>query len=143
MAFLGSALLGGMSLSAAEKAFRPWWDTIEDHIVYTIVILVGKIWNLVVTNIVSYHINTQGIIVAPTSLVMGTTLDCTFCTKDHCGQYSNTEQDPGLNIYFVRRNCALEELSPIILYFPYFLLIIATVLVMMDRSGMIQSYFLL
>ena len=80
---------------------------------------------------------------APTSLVMGTTLDCTFCTKDHCGQYSNTEEDPGLNIYFVRRNCALEELSPIILYFPYFLLIIATVLVMMDRSGMIQSYFLL
>ena len=95
------------------------------------------------TNIVSYYINTQGIIVAPTSLVMGTTLDCTFCTKDHCGQYSNTEEDPGLNIYFVRRNCALEELSPIILYFPYFLLIIATVLVMMDRSGMIQSYFLL
>ena len=75
----------------------------------------------------------QGIIVAPTSLVMGTTLDCTFCTKTHCEDITNNEEDPGLNIYFVRRNCALEELSPIILYFPYFLLIIATVLVMMDR----------
>jgi len=114
MAFLGSALLGGMSLTSAEKAFRPWWDNIEDHIVYTIVIL--------------------GIIVAPTSLVMSTTLDCSFCTKTHCDPNINTEEDPGLNIYFVRRYCALEgPLSPIILYFPYVLLIIATVLVMMDR----------
>ena len=40
MAFLGSALLGGLALTTAEKAFRPWWDNIEDHIVYTIVILV-------------------------------------------------------------------------------------------------------
>ena len=40
MAFLGSALLGGLALTTAEKALRPWWDNIEDHIVYTIVILV-------------------------------------------------------------------------------------------------------
>ena len=64
---------------------------------------------------------------------MGGALDCTFCLKDHCGEYTNDQDDPGLNMLFVRRNCALEELSPIILYFPYSLLIIATVLVMMDR----------
>ena len=40
MAFLGTALLSGLNLSAAEKAFRPWWDNVEDHIVYTIVIIV-------------------------------------------------------------------------------------------------------
>ena len=78
----------------------------------------------------------QGIIVAPTSLVMGTTLDCSFCTKNHCDAHINVEEDPGLNLYYVRRYCALEgPLSPIILYFPYILLIIATVLVMMDRLG--------
>merc|ERR1712142_984362 len=64
---------------------------------------------------------------------MGGTLDCTFCIKDHCGEYTNDQDDPKLNMLFVRRNCALEELSPIIRYFPYFLLIIATMLVMMDR----------
>merc|ERR1711915_349557 len=114
MAFLGTTLLSGMSLSSAEKAFRPWWDTVEDHIVYTIVIL--------------------GIIIAPTSLVLGTTIDCTFCKNDHCGAYINTKDDPSLNLLFIKRYCSLEgPLSPIILYFPYILLIIGTVLVMIDR----------
>ena len=41
MAALGSALLSSLGLSQAERAFRPWWDAIEDHIVYTIIILVS------------------------------------------------------------------------------------------------------
>ena len=40
MAALGSALLSSLGLTQAERAFRPWWDAIEDHIVYTIIILV-------------------------------------------------------------------------------------------------------
>ena len=41
MAALGSALLSSLGLTQAERAFRPWWDAIEDHIVYTIIILVS------------------------------------------------------------------------------------------------------
>ena len=40
MAAIGSALLSSLGLTQAERAFRPWWDAIEDHIVYTIIILV-------------------------------------------------------------------------------------------------------
>lgn len=48
MAALGSALLSSLGLTQAERAFRPWWDAIEDHIVYTIIILVC-------TNLISFQ----------------------------------------------------------------------------------------
>ena len=48
MAALGSALLSSLGLTQAERAFRPWWDAIEDHIVYTIIILVCCILNQIV-----------------------------------------------------------------------------------------------
>ena len=43
------AALGGelsrkiLTHSDAEKAFRPWWDTLEDNLLYAFVIL-GKIF---------------------------------------------------------------------------------------------------
>ena len=40
MAAIGSGLTSSLGLTQAERAFRPWWDAIEDHIVYTIIILV-------------------------------------------------------------------------------------------------------
>jgi len=90
MAALGSALLSSLGLTQAERAFRPWWDAIEDHIVYTIIIL--------------------GILVAPTSLVMtASPLDCTLCRQENCGldhlNPADTTDDFG---FFTRRYCALR-----------------------------------
>ena len=42
MASIGNALVGRiLGHSAAEKAFRPWWDNFEDFLVYGLVML-GK-----------------------------------------------------------------------------------------------------
>ena len=42
MASLGNALVTKiLGHSAAEKAFRPWWDNLEDFLVYGMVML-GK-----------------------------------------------------------------------------------------------------
>ena len=42
MASLGNALVSKiLGHSAAEKAFRPWWDNMEDFLVYGLVML-GK-----------------------------------------------------------------------------------------------------
>ena len=43
----------------AEAAFRPWWDSVEDNIVYTILIL--------------------ALFLLPTSVLITTSLDCTYC----------------------------------------------------------------
>ena len=62
MAMLGSALMGGlMSHSDAEKMFRPWWDAIEDFVIYGLIML--------------------GLIVSPTTIFNGTPLYCTLCTQ--------------------------------------------------------------
>ena len=45
MASIGNALVGKiLGHSAAEKAFRPWWDNLEDFLVYGLVML-GMYWN--------------------------------------------------------------------------------------------------
>ena len=44
MASIGNALVGRiLGHSAAEKAFRPWWDNFEDFLVYGLVML-GKMF---------------------------------------------------------------------------------------------------
>ena len=44
MASIGNALVGKiLGHSAAEKAFRPWWDNLEDFLVYGLVML-GRYW---------------------------------------------------------------------------------------------------
>ena len=53
-----SSLLKNNALghSEAEKAFRPWWGTLEDFFIYSLVIL--------------------GVITVPTAIITGTPLDC-------------------------------------------------------------------
>ena len=104
MAAIGSALLSSLGLTQAERAFRPWWDAIEDHIVYTIIILVGtsvtgsryqiklltrsnelsdeRVLHLISKENKSKRDPVQGILVTPTSLVMtASPVDCTLCRQ--------------------------------------------------------------
>lgn len=44
MAVVGGALLDKfIGTSEAEKAFQPWWDTVEDFLVYGLIML-GKLF---------------------------------------------------------------------------------------------------
>ena len=50
--------------SESERAFQPWWDKISDYTVYGLVIL--------------------GVMLVPTSMVIATPLDCTYCQELNC-----------------------------------------------------------
>ncbi len=120
MASLGDALVNKiLGHSDAEKAFRPWWDNLEDFLVYALVML--------------------GIIVAPTSIINGTPLDCNFCRENYCGVYNETHgkaenrSDPQYNAWWVKKYCTVTAVDGFIMYFPYILLIMALVIVLIER----------
>ena len=50
MAALGASLVTEvLGHSAAEKAFRPWWDILEDYLLYGLITL-GKLFIIVLCN---------------------------------------------------------------------------------------------
>jgi len=121
MAAIGAALMGRvLGHSEAEKAFRPWWDALEDYLIYGLVML--------------------GVVLVPTAIITGTPLDCTYCVKDYCG--GNTTMDftnegkesPGFNNWWVKKFCTYNgSVDPFLLFFPYFLLLIALILFALER----------
>jgi len=126
MAALGTTLMSKvLGHSEAEKAFRPWWDNLEDFMIYGLVML--------------------GLIVIPTAMIMGTPLDCNYCQADHCGlnfinnasfpiNMSSIRQDPKFSGWWVKKYCTLNgTVKHFMLYFPYLLLIVALVLVLIER----------
>jgi len=119
---LGNALVGRiLGHSAAEKAFRPWWDTLEDYLVYGLVML--------------------GLLTVPTSIITsGTPLDCNFCQGDIClgAEFNKTppegkEDDPGFNAWWVKKYCTQTAVDKFILYFPFILLLMALFLVLIEN----------
>ena len=119
MAAIGTALMGEvLGKSASEKAFRPWWNSVGDYLIYGLVML--------------------GIILVPTAIIMGTPLDCNFCQANHCssvqGGFVNEKEDPKFNSRWVKKFCTMNgSIETFLLYFPYFLLLIALALVMIER----------
>ena len=62
MATVAAALVGYVfGQSAAEKAFRPWWDKMQDNMIYALI--------------------TLSLIVLPTSIITVTPLECSQCTN--------------------------------------------------------------
>ena len=60
MAAIGTALMSTLSHTDQEKMFRPWWDNLEDFVIYGLISL--------------------GLIVLPTQIFQGTPLFCTICS---------------------------------------------------------------
>ena len=125
MASLGNALVNRiLGHSAAEKAFRPWWDTLEDYLVYGLVML--------------------GLLTVPTSIITsGTPLDCNFCKGDICkglgAEFNITPppgktEDPGFNAWWIKKYCTQTAVDEFILYFPFILLLMALLLVLIENS---------
>jgi len=117
MASLGSAIITRVfGHSEAEKVFRPWWDNLEDFILYGLVML--------------------GLVVAPTSMVTGSPLECTFCEGDLCKEMNNTGAlpDPGYYSVWIKKICTFNgSVDSFTLYFPYILLLIALALVFIEK----------
>jgi hypothetical protein len=79
-----------------------------------------------------------GLIVLPTAMINGTPLDCTLCQPNQCPDpngtiAANANKDPGFNAWWVKKYCTYTAVDEFILYFPYFLLIVALVLVLIER----------
>ncbi len=132
MASLGNALVEKiLGHSAAEKAFRPWWDNLEDYLTYGLVLL--------------------GLIVAPTAIINSTPLDCTPCQADRCpdDKFRTTYDDEeaqshadvdaskvnqkDINAWWVKKFCTMTAVDEFIMYFPYILLIMAFVIVLIEK----------
>jgi len=118
MASLGSALINKVfGHSEAEDAFRPWWDSLEDFLIYGLVML--------------------GLLVVPTAMVMKTPLECTFCKDDLCQDINitnNHANDPEYFEDWIKEFCTFNgSVDPFILYFPYIFLLVALVMVLMEK----------
>ena len=110
--------------SEAEKAFRPWWDSLEDYLIYGLVMI--------------------GVVLVPTAIITGTPLDCNYCQQDFCGTFSNDthtveftntgKEDPKFNAWWVKKYCTFNgSVDGFLLYYPYFLLMIALILFALER----------
>ena len=112
MATLGAQLMvKALSHTQAEKLFRPWWDSVEDHLIYALVIM--------------------SLIVLPTAIIISTPITCNYCQTISniplCGDhFNNSLPDPQLSWKWVMKECTLNgSVSPFLLYFPYILLLMA------------------
>ncbi len=82
-----------------------------------------------------------GLIVLPTAIINSTPLDCNLC-KGQCADeaaligknVSATTEDPGYNAWWVKKYCTMTAVDGFILYFPYILLIMAVVIVLIERG---------
>ena len=102
--------------SEAEKAFRPWWDSLEDYLIYGLVMI--------------------GVVLVPTAIITGTPLDCNYCQNDFCGANITNQgkENPNFNAWWVKKFCTYNgAVDNFLLYYPYFLLLIALLLFAMER----------
>ena len=88
MAAIGTALMSGLSHTDQEKMFRPWWDNLEDFVIYGLISL--------------------GLVVLPTQIFQGTPLACTICTT-----VRQSQSNLSVILTLLRRNSAgLTRVSP-------------------------------
>ena len=111
MAAVGTALVNALGNSEAEKAFRPWWDSLNDYFIYGLIMI--------------------GIVLVPTTITQGTPLDCNYCSiNTNC---SNGDPDPGFDLKWIKRVCTSTSVDPFLLYYPYFILMCASALLFIEK----------
>jgi len=84
-------------------------------------------------------------VVAPTAIINGTPLDCTICKKNTCtfmrddegfknGSLDQIPPDPAPNAWWVKKYCTATAVDHFIMYFPFILLLMALVMVLIERG---------
>ena len=94
---------------------------------------------IAISLLISFASYFTGIIVAPTAIINSTPLDCNFCVKDYChgkfGPDANYNQtDPNFSAWWVKKYCTFTAVDGFILYFPYLLLVMALLIVLIERG---------
>ena len=86
-------------------------------------------------------------IVLPTAIINGTPLDCTLCHNAICTNKTMMDEmpknedgsveDPGFHAWWTKKFCTFNNsVDPFILYFPYFLLIVPLIILLIERLFM-------
>ena len=111
-------------LSKAEKAFHPWWDNMEDYLVYGLIMI--------------------GLAVVRTEMLTSTSLDCNYCKDDFCKDYegetyqNNMTEDPGISVKWVKQFCTYDPVGGavdhLVLFYPYVLLSMGLSLLLTQRT---------
>ena len=140
---LGNIMGNVVTKSAAEKAFHPWWDVLEDYCVYSLVLV--------------------GLMLVPQAIISGTPLFCTFCLENYCEKDSDRTierkfdsnetyenkfdngtyitKDPGFAAWWVKNYCTYSgerhgesAVKTFVLFYPYFLLMFALTLYLVESG---------
>ena len=114
MAAVGTALVNALGHSDAEKAFRPWWDSLNDYLIYGLIRI--------------------GIVLVPTTIAQGTPLDCNFCSINttNCSN-GDIRDDPCFDLKWIKRFCTSTSVDFFLVYYPYFILMCASVLLFIEK----------
>jgi len=131
MALLGAAVMGKvMGKTEAEGAFRPWWDSLSDYILYGLAMI--------------------SVVLLPTAMFTESPLWCNPCLdKEHCGG-----NELGINQSYIETGwrvnnyCLMNQVDGVVLHLPY-ILITATMLLFaiekvflaMRKGNIIQNKF--
>lgn len=106
--------------SDAAKTFRPWWDNLEDGILYSLVVM--------------------GMITLPMTFLTGTPLDCTIHPSLWFNNFTDypfgPEEVPKYSRYmrtYSKKYCTEMHVSPFLLYFPFTLFLIPLVIVFIEK----------
>jgi len=100
--------------SDAENAFRPWWDNVQDHLIYGLI--------------------TTGVIAFPKAMLNTSPIWCTKCTPDICPAKMNGTSEKPFDRWALRK-CTYdpEVVDQFLLYFPYVILFVAVLLFVVEK----------
>merc|ERR1711971_814534 len=131
MAALGAAVMGKvMGKTEAEEAFRPWWDSLSDYILYGLAMI--------------------SVVLLPTAMFTAAPLWCNPCLdKEHCGG-----NELGINQSYIETGwrvndyCLMNQVDGVVLHLPYILItptmllfVIEKVFLAMRKGNIIQNKF--
>ena len=141
MAALTGVLLSSvLEKSPAEKALTPWWNRIQDYIVFGLIIVCKfdvKIHLLMMPYYFTWF-SISASITLPKTLALGTSLDCVPCTTDLCTEESPTVKYSSSS--WIRKYCTFESgaVDPIVLFYPLILVIIPSIMYFSERSFQVK-----
>ena len=93
-----------------------------------------------VTFIIS-NLSISASITIPTTLALGTSLECTLCTEELCGPDVELKpKDYATNVYWPKKYCTHEsgDVDHILLFYPLILLIFPTIIYFSEKGFKVQ-----
>jgi len=135
MAALGGALLSSvLQKSPAEKALSPWWDRVQDYVTYGMIMISKLLFIHIylefkrIFTCAYFHL---GLLALPSTLALGTSLDCTPCTDELCPDIEfGDSSNKSYSSFWLKKYCTCDSgaVNSVLMFFPLLILIIPTIL---------------